>query len=119
MKEQFQRDSDWNRKQGYASNSSLTPPQMIERNNVMRDFFPSKPDQPEANAARPKAGWSFGGELNFGRGFPKDGPNDVSGELKATYGNEEVLKKLEEEEEKNKMTSPNGNGEEQKPRSNR
>jgi hypothetical protein len=114
VKEQLQRDIDWNRKQGYASNSSLTPPQMIERNKVMRDLFPSKPAQPEANTDESKAGWSFGGEVNFGRGFPKDGPNDFNVKAGMTYGSEAQQKKEEEKKLRNKKPT-NETGEEPEP----
>ena len=119
VREQMHSDLEWGRKQGYASDRDLTVQQMTERDNLNRDLFSSKPAQPEADAAKPKAGWSFGGKLSFGRGHPKDGPNDASAEFGATYGVEKVKNQLEDEEEKKKRISPNGNSEEQEPNSSR
>jgi len=114
VKQQLQRDIDWNRQRGYTSDRDLTLQQKYARDNLMRDTFQPKPAQPEA-----KAGWSLGGELNYGRTRPKDGPTEASAEFGATYGVPAVKDQSEDEEEKKKRTSPNGTGEEQKPRATR
>ncbi len=114
VKEQLQKDIEWNRKQGYASDRDLNVQQKTERDNLMRDTFPSS--QPEANAATPN--WGVSGKLNYGRDRPKNGPIDASVELGVST-NPTLQERLEDEEEKKKKISPNGNGEEQEPNANR
>ena len=78
VKEQLQRDFDYKRKQGYANNSSLTPSQMIKRNDLVREAFP---DRPEANtAAQKEKHWSGSIGMEGVRG-PKDEPNTVQATL--------------------------------------
>jgi hypothetical protein len=77
VKEQLQKDIEWNRKQGYASNRSLTLQQTYESDNLMRDAFP---DRPEASTAAPK-------EKHWSGSIGRDGvrgPKDEADSVQAT-----------------------------------
>ncbi len=63
--------------------------------------------------AEPKAGWSLGGKISYGRTRPKDGPTEASIEAGMTYGTPAVKEQLEKEEQENRKISPNQTGEEQ------
>jgi len=110
VKEQLQREIDWNRQQGYTSDRDLTLQQKHDRDNLMRDTFQPKPAQPEADAGKPK--WGVSGELSYGRARPKDGPTEFFVKAGVTYGIPAVQDQSENEEEKKKKISPNGTGEE-------
>ncbi len=96
VKEQLQRDIDWNRKQGCTSDRDLTLQQKYERDNLMRDTFPS---QPEANTAAPKEKHWSGSIGGDGVRGPKEGP-DVR-QVTIQYSSQPKVQKTDAQKQQN------------------
>ena len=101
MKEQLQKDIEWNRKQGYASDRTLTLQQKYERDKLMNEVIP---DRPEANTvAQKEKHWSGSVGWDGVRG-PKDEPD--SKQVTIQYSTRPKVKEADDKKQQDIKRTP-------------